>query len=103
MSESYSDIINKHSVSLLYYSTDSCNVCKSLYPKIEEMAKSIPEISLQRIDIKETPEISGQAGVFSIPAIVFYIEGKEVFRKVRYISVSELKNEIEKILDRFIR
>ncbi len=93
----FEQIIGDEVAVLAYFSTDECNVCKILKPKIGELIqKQFPEIKLLYVNISETPDISAQQRIFSVPTICIYFDSKESIRKSRNISVSELEVEISR-------
>lgn len=93
----YLSIIEKNDVVLVYFSHETCNVCKVLKPKIKDMIlKKFPKIKLYYTDTVKTPEIAAQKNVFSVPTILCYFEGKETFRKSRNIGIEELEQHIQR-------
>ncbi len=82
---------------LAYFSTEACNVCKVLKPKVAELIKTeFPEIKLAYIKSDKLPEVAAQNQVFAAPTILVFIEGREYIRKSRNIGISELQQEIER-------
>ncbi len=82
---------------LVYFSNETCNVCKVLKPQIIDMLKEkYPKIPFYYVDISETPEISAQSQVFTIPTIVVYFDAKETIRKSRHIGIRELAETIRR-------
>ena len=82
---------------LLYFSTESCSVCKVLRPKVEELLReSFPEIASFYIDVDKSPLLSGQHQVFTIPTILLYIDSREHARFSRNISIHQLEDAIRK-------
>jgi len=82
---------------LLYFSTPTCNVCHALKPKIiEAFDTHFPEIKQQFIDASLAPEIPAALGIFSVPTIVVYLDGKEFARESRNLSVGELIKKIQR-------
>ena len=80
---------------LIYYSNDSCNVCKVLKPKVIDLLNNqFSKIPFYYVDIENTPEISAQMRVFTIPTIIVYFEQKETIRKSRNIGLHELEEAI---------
>ena len=82
---------------LAYFSTDVCNVCKILKPKVAELLKS--EFSLMKmiyIPSDKLPEVAAQNQVFAAPTILVFFEGREYIRKSRNIGIGELRQEIER-------
>jgi len=93
----FNEVLEDNDAVLGYFSNETCNVCKVLKPQIYEMVqKNYPKIKALYIDITEVPEISAQNSIFTIPTIVVYLAGKEVFRKSRHIGVEELRGAIER-------
>jgi thioredoxin-like negative regulator of GroEL len=89
--------INANKAALIYFSSPECSVCKVLKPKVEEMIQELfPEIKLFYVDISESPLISGQCRIFSIPTILVFLEGKEFIRKSRNIGLDELAGNLER-------
>ena len=90
------NLSNSSDMTLIYFSTETCNVCHSLFPKIEEMLKEFPEIKLGRVDMNDVKEAAGKYSVFTIPTIVVFINNKEALRKSRFVGVEELKGDIDR-------
>lgn len=82
---------------LLYFSTESCSVCKVLKPRVEELLlESFPKISSFYIDVDKSPLVSGQHQVFTIPTILLYFDSREHARFSRNISIHQLEDAIRK-------
>lgn len=93
----FQKILSDNKAVLVYFSNDTCNVCKVLKPKVEKMlSESFPEIPMYYVDTVLTPDISAQHTVFTIPTIVVFFEGREIIRKSRHIGVDQLQSEIER-------
>ena len=88
---------NEEPALLAYFSTEICNVCKVLKPKVSELVQNeFPKIKLIYIKSDELPELAAQNQVFAAPTILVFFEGKEYIRKSRNIGISELQREIER-------
>ena len=82
---------------LAYFSTDACNVCKVLKPKVAELIQSeFPKIKLAYIKSDILPEVAAQNQVFAAPTILVFFEGREYIRKSRNIGIGELQMEIKR-------
>ncbi len=82
---------------LLYFSTSTCNVCKVLKPKVQDMlAEDFPQIIFRYINIEEFPSLAGQFSVFTVPTILVYFEEKELIRKSRNAGIMELASAIQR-------
>jgi thioredoxin-like negative regulator of GroEL len=95
--DEFSSILKENTGVLVYFSNDTCNVCKVLKPQIIEMLKeNYPKIPFYYVDMSLTPEISAQSSVFTIPTIIVYFDGNETIRKSRHIGIGELVQSIER-------
>ena len=82
---------------LLYFSSDSCSVCKVLKPKVAELlGEQFPLMLSRYVDTEKSPVIAGQFRVFTIPTILIFFEGKEQVRFSRNISMHQLEDAISR-------
>ena len=90
------DLISKPAV-LLYFTSPDCTVCKSLKPKVRDLVKKkFPLMEMEEINIQDSPDIAAAFGVFTIPVILVYFDGKEFLRKVRNTGIYELEKELSR-------
>lgn len=95
--EEFNDFIASKEATVVYFSTQECNVCKVLKPKLIEMLKEkFPLFSFAYVDCNLSKNLSAQNSIFSVPTIIFYIQGKELFRKSRNINLKELEFELQR-------
>ena len=84
----------------LYFSAPTCNVCHALKPKLlSAFEENFSQLHIISIDISETPEIASHFGVFAIPTLLVYLDGKEFLRKSRHMSVDQVIAEIKRPYD----
>lgn len=92
--------LNDNPVVVTYYSSESCNVCKTLKPKVIEMMQmQFPKAALLYIDTEKSPVVAGQHRVFSIPTIDVYVDGKEHARFSRNVAFFEFEAAVRKPYD----
>lgn len=93
--EEFQKIKEKEAALLVYFSTESCNVCKVLKPKVAELIQNeFPKIKLVYVPSDKLPETAAQNRVFAAPTILIFFEGRETIRKSRSIGISELHRDI---------
>jgi len=82
---------------LAYFSTEACNVCKVLKPKVMQLLEDeFPEMQMAYVKSDVLPEIAAQNRVFIAPTIIVFFEGRETIRKSRSFGVGELQQEISR-------
>lgn len=94
--EEINSFIKENRFALLYFSSKSCSVCVGLLPKIEELIKDYPLIKVGKIDVEKVPEVAGRFNIFTLPCISVLVDEKEAIREARFISISQLKDKIER-------
>ncbi|MEO8757228.1 MAG: co-chaperone YbbN [Devosia sp.] len=76
-----------------------CGPCRSLSPNIEKVVnEKAGKIRLVKINIDENPQIAGQLGVQSIPAVFAFAGGRPVDAFLGNIPESEVRKFAEKVI-----
>ena len=89
--------IKNNDAVMIYFSGEHCGVCKVLEPKIKEaFSLSFPKIKQIYINAEEHKLTAIEYGVFSMPTIIVYFDGKEFARKSRNLSVAGFAQEIKR-------
>jgi thioredoxin-like negative regulator of GroEL len=94
--EAIEELINNNEIVLLYFGSDSCNVCNVMKPKVDELLRYYPKIKSYQVDVEKSLEISAAYNIFTIPAILVFIEGKEIIREARNFSMQDIDNKINR-------
>jgi len=82
---------------IVYFSAPTCNVCHALKPKLlEALDANFSEFVVESVDISVEEDIAPHFGVFAIPTVLVFLNGKEFLRKSRHMSVDEVMREIER-------
>ncbi len=76
-----------------------CGPCKQLSPIIEKVVKSAGgKVKLVKMDIDAHPDIAGQLGIQSIPAVIAFTRGQPVDGFVGALPESQIKGFIERLI-----
>ncbi|HDR51951.1 MAG TPA: thioredoxin [Mariniphaga anaerophila] len=95
--EEFNKLKQKETALLGYFSTEACNVCKVLKPKVAELiVEEFPEVKLAYIKSDVLPDVAGQHQIFAAPTILVFFDGRETIRKSRNIGIDELRRDIER-------
>ncbi|CAI8710170.1 Thioredoxin [Brevibacillus sp. IT-7CA2] len=89
--------IERHPTSLLFIKTSNCGVCDVTYARAVELLKQYPQVKSMVASIEKMPTLSGEYLVFTAPAILLFMDGKEVFRQARFVSFDELERVLTSI------
>ena len=75
-----------------------CGPCKQLAPLLEKaVAASQGKVKLVKMNIDEHPQIAGQLGVQSIPAVIAFQKGQPVDGFVGALPESQIKQFLERL------
>jgi putative thioredoxin len=76
-----------------------CGPCKQLTPIIEKVVKGAGgKVKLVKMNIEEFPEIAGQLGVKSIPAVIAFQKGQPVDGFMGALPESQIKGFLERLV-----
>ena len=93
--EAFADFIHARPLAAVYFSQPSCGVCKVLKPKLMAMFSArFPELAVAEVDCSRHRSLAAQQGVFAVPTLVVYFEGREGIRKARAFSLAEVQSEL---------
>jgi len=98
--ENTNKIINDNLAVMLYFSAPTCNVCHALKPKLlDAIEKNFDQFEIVSVDTSVEQDVSAHFGVFAIPTVLIFLDGKEFLRKSRHMSVDEVVREIKRPYD----
>lgn len=98
--EEWEKYLKENEAVILYLFNNICGVCTTLQPKIEEMVQQhFPKIKMTPINAEENRELAAQLRMLSVPGIVLYMDGKEVFRSNGLISLGEFEQKVRRPYD----
>jgi hypothetical protein len=79
-------------------STQTCTVCTHTKGMLSRMTKDTA-ISFDEIDIEEVPTFRGEHLVFTVPTVLIFSRGKEIYRSSRFIEYGQIDKLIHRFLD----
>ena len=69
---------------LVDFYADWCGPCKMISPIVEEIANERTDITVIKVNVDKHNALASQYGVFSIPTLITFKDGKETARMVGY-------------------
>ncbi|MDC7224676.1 MAG: thioredoxin family protein [Spirochaetales bacterium] len=82
---------------LFYFTHPECGVCHDVMPRVEELLGRHSLWEGYHVDLADDPRIGGQFSVFTVPALLVYREGREVFREARFIVIDLIEPQLERL------
>jgi hypothetical protein len=78
-------------------STKTCTVCTHAKGMVERMIHNTP-LDYYTVDIDDVPLFRGEHLVFTVPTILVFSHGKELYRSSRFIDYGALQKLIHRYL-----
>jgi len=85
---------------LVDFWADWCGPCKSFAPIYESVSEKHPEITFAKVDTEAEQQLSGQLGIRSIPTIMAFRDGIQLFSQPGAMGerdLTELVSQIENL------
>ena len=71
-----------------------CGPCKMLRPILEELASERTDANIVSLDVDEAEELASRYGIISIPCLILFQDGKEIYRSVGLKAKSDIEDMI---------
>ena len=92
----YQEITKSHSLVLVDFYADWCGPCKMMAPVFKQLKNEIGnKVKIVKIDTDKNHQLSTSMGIRSIPTMVLYKEGKQVWQQPGAMPNHTLKQKIE--------
>lgn len=72
-----------------------CGPCRTLAPVLEDLQEAMPEVSVVKVNVDDSPELAQRFGVMSIPTVIKLTDGQEAKRIVGAMSLIALTKSLE--------
>ncbi|MGM0852204.1 MAG: thioredoxin family protein [Bacillota bacterium] len=83
---------------LLYISRPNCSVCHALLPQVKGLLEEFQDVMSIHADAEKIPEIAGEFSIFTVPVVIVFVYGKEMFRKARFVPIEELHSQMTRLV-----
>lgn len=77
-----SEVLQSDKTVLLDFWASWCGPCRMLSPIVDQVADERPDVKVGKVNVDEQPELAGQFGIMSIPALLVFKDGKLVNQAV---------------------
>ena len=95
----FNEIINSEKPTLVDFYATWCGPCQMLTPILEGVSTEVGDnAKVLKIDIEKNMETASQYGVRSVPTLILFKEGKEVWRQTGLTQKNVLVETINRVI-----
>jgi len=95
----FEEIISSSPVVLVDFWAPWCGPCRSLAPTIEAIAKEYEgRVAVAKCNVDECEDVAANAGIRSIPTLIYYKDGKEAGRTMGAVPSSDIQSRLNALL-----
>lgn len=95
--ETFESTINAGGITLVDFWAEWCGPCKMFGPIFEKASDSHPDITFAKVDTEAHQELSGMAGISSIPTLMIFRDGILLFNQAGALPAPALEDIIGKV------
>ena len=75
-----------------------CEPCKWLNPVLEELKQQLPDLNIHKINIDRFAEEAATFEIMSVPVLILFVNGKQVWRMNGFKYAKELAKELKEFI-----
>ncbi|MBT3209402.1 MAG: thioredoxin family protein [Bacteroidetes bacterium] len=95
--QDYKDFLSSNKCAGVYYSSGKCGVCKTIKPQVI-MVFEKNKTKLAEIVVDEHRALAAQQLIMTSPTVIFYENGKEMFRESGFINLQKVNRYLNMII-----
>lgn len=83
----------------LFFTAEWCGSCQNLYPVVEKIEDEFQDrLEFIKIDIDKHPSFVHRFKISSVPTLLLYCNGKEIWRRANLLTTAEFRSLLNRYL-----
>lgn len=96
--ENFNNIITNEPLVLVDFFATWCGPCKMMHPVLEQLKEQMGDkIRILKVDVDNNEELSSQYKIMSVPTLLIFKNGTQVWRQSGALPLNALTEVIEKL------
>lgn len=97
--DTFKETVTRPGITLVDWWASWCGPCRMFAPVFEAASDQHSDITFGKVDTEDQPELSGAAGIASIPTLMVFRDGILLFSQPGALPAPELEKIIQAIRD----
>lgn len=95
--DDFKNLISSDKPVLIDFFATWCGPCKMMHPILEELKSKVGDkVKIVKIDVDQHQDIASQYMIQSVPTLMIFKDGKQLWREAGVHSAADLEKELEK-------
>jgi len=95
----FNEIIKGDVPVLIDFSAEWCQPCRMMPPILKDVSKQlVDKVRILKVDVDKNQAIARQWGISSVPTLMIFDKGQQVFRQSGVIPANQLVNTLKKYI-----
>lgn len=97
--QSFADAVKSNNILIVDCYADWCGPCRMIAPIVEDLANEYSgRVAFAKIDVDQSPDVSRQFHISSIPTLLFFKNGEMIDRQIGALPKHALQARVESLL-----
>ena len=93
--EKFNEIINGNQLTLVDFFATWCGPCKHMHPVLEQLKEDMGDsLRILKVDIDKNPELADAYRIQSVPTMILFRGGQNLWRQSGAMPLGDLKNVV---------
>lgn len=91
------EILRDNKLVMVEFGAPWCGPCQTMAPILEELRNKVGDKALViEVDVEQEPRLSKTYNIFSLPTLILFKNGQEIWKRIGVRSATEMAKVIEK-------
>ena len=90
------NLIESSPILAVQFGTKTCGPCAAIRSKLDDWSRDRETVRYIYVSVEDFPELAAAESVFTVPALLVYVEGRLTIRETGCFSLLDVLNRIER-------
>ncbi|MEJ7799073.1 MAG: thioredoxin [Ilumatobacter sp.] len=97
--DTFEQTVTSDGITLVDFWAEWCGPCRQFGPIFEQTAEENPDATFAKVDTEAEQELAGSLGIMSIPTLMIFRDGIQMFSQPGALSKSALDDLLRQVRD----